>query len=138
MDNIYFSTRDELTKVNIADVMYIQADGNYAVVCFKSGRTTSLLSSLQSIWQLLESSYPGKFVFAGRSHIVNTQYVCQLNSMHKTVLVADDNTKEHAILHIPKDSIATLREAINKNFVADITDFETKNGNMKASTSNGS
>lgn len=138
MDNIYFSTRDELTKVNIVDVMYIQADGNYAVVYFKSGRCISLLSSLQSIWHLLETSYPGKFVFAGRSHIVNTQYVCQLNSLHKTVLVADDNTKEHAILHVPKDSIAILREAINKKLVTEITDFETKNGNMRAATSSDS
>lgn len=138
MDNIYFSTRDELTKVNIADVMYIQADGNYAVVHFKSGRRTSLLASLQSMWQLLESSYPGKFVFTGRSHIVNIQYVCQLNSIHKTILVADDNTKEHALLHVSKGSIVTLREIINKEIVADISDFRTKNGSMKASTSNDS
>lgn len=135
MDNIYFSTRDELTKVNIADVMYIKADGNYAVVHFKSGRTTSLLSSMKSIWHLLESTYPGKFIPVGRSHIVNTGYVCQLNSLHKTILVADDNTKEHAILHVTKDSIAKLREAINKNCMTDITDFETKNCNMRASTS---
>lgn len=134
MDIIYFSTRDELTKVNVADVMYIKADGNYAVVHFKSGRTTSLLSSMQSIWHLLESSRMGMFVLAGRSHIINIRYVCQLNSLHKTVLVADDSTRERALLHVPKDSIAALRVAIKQNFDTDMTDFETKNGNMKAST----
>lgn len=136
--DIYFTNRDELTKVCLQDVMYIKADGNYSVVCYKSGRTLSLLSSLQSVRQLLKETEPEVFIPIGRSHIVNVKYVSQINTAHKTIVVADDNTKEHITLHVSKGSINVLRDAMQHKIGDAIEGFDTKNGNMKASTSIGS
>lgn len=136
MDNIYFSTRDELIKVNFSDVMYIKADGNYSVICMKSGRKLSLLSSLNEIKKLLDEALPNSFFVVGRSHIVNIQYVSQINSVRKTIVVADDNTKESMTLHVSKHSVTQLMEVLKTDIGKDIDIFVPKNGNLKASAIN--
>lgn len=112
--DIIFTNRDELTKVSPQDVMYVKSDGNYVLICLKSGRTLSLLSSLHAIQQLLDSSILGTFVSVGRSHIINIHYVSQVHALHKTIVVADDNTKVHAVLHVSKESIRQLMEVMDK------------------------
>lgn len=136
--DIIFTNRDELIKVCLQDVMYIKADGNYAVICMKSGRSLSLLSSLNAIKQLLDKSDPRAFVSAGRSHIVNMHYVSQIHAVHKTIVVADDNTKEHITLHVSRESITQIMEAMKVKAEAIADSFETKNGNMRASAVNNS
>lgn len=131
--SIYFSTRDEITRVNFNDVLYIKSDGNYAVLVFKSGRKTTLLSSLHTINQLLQTTYTDMFIFIGRSHILNMNYISNISSARKTITIADDNTKEAFTLKVSKDSIATIRHAMASRMGKAVSDFETKNGNMAAS-----
>lgn len=130
--DIFFTNRDELIKVSLDDIMYIKADGNYVIICFKSGRTSSILSSLHGMKQLLDKTAPETFVLTGRSHIVNVNYVSQIHAVHKTIVVADDNTKVHVTLRVSKESVAHLMEIMNKRTGKTIDSFETRNGNMKA------
>lgn len=130
---IIFTNRDELTRVCLQDVMYIKADGNYAMICFKSGRVQPILSSLQNIKQLLDEISSGAFLMVGRSHIVNRKYISQINTAHKTIIVADDDTKEHVTLQVSKESVIQLMDAMKEILGTPIDTFDTKNGNMKAS-----
>lgn len=136
--DIFFTNRDELTKVNLQHVMYIKADGNYCEVCLKSGRIITLLSSLHNIQQLLESCCPKTFVMIGRSHILNIHYISQINLVHKSITVADDNTKEHEILYVSKESVMRIVDIMKKNTGTTIETFKTKNGHLRASFVNNS
>lgn len=136
--DIFFTNRDELTKVSLQDVMYIKVDGNYSLIGMKSGRTLSLLSSLNEIKKLLDEISPGNFVVVGRSHMVNKQYVSQIQSTRKIIVVADDNTREQVTLHVSKEGIAQLMEAMKKEKGRVLNVFLPKNGNTRASVASNS
>lgn len=130
--NIYFSTRDELTKVCLDDVMYALSDGNYVTVKFRSGRKLSLLASLQNFIQAVETVGDMHFERIGRSHVVNMAYVSQVNSLRKTVILVDDRLKTTIELIVPKDAIKQIKQVISELPRKDIPDFQTANGKMEA------
>lgn len=128
---IYFNTRDELTKVCLDDVMYVTSEGNYLVLRFKSGRTQMLLASLSNFEQLIASVPDIHFLRIGRSHIVNTAYISQVNSLRKTITLVDDSMRETLELVVPKDAIRNFKKAMEAN-LDPIPYFKTANGNMEA------
>lgn len=131
-NNIYFNTRDELTKVCLDDVMYVTSDGNYIALNFKSGRTVTLLASLQNFMQAVSSMKEHCFERVGKSHVVNIAYVSQINSLRKTIVLVDDDTNESVELIVSKDAIRTLKAAVMASPKKVISDFKTFNGNMEA------
>lgn len=130
--NIYFSTRDELTKVCLDDVMYAISDGNYVVVKFKSGRKLTLLASLQNFIQAVEAVCGVHFERIGRSHVVNMAYVTQVNILRKTIVLVDDEVKTAVELSVPRDAIKQLKQVISESPRKDVPDFLTANGKMEA------
>lgn len=128
---IYFNTRDELTKVCLDDVMYVTSEGNYLVLRFKSGRTQLLLASLSNFEQLTKSVPDVRFLRIGRSHVVNTAYISQVNSLRKTITLVDDSMRETLELVVPKDAIRNFKKAMESNLDL-IPQFKTTNGNMEA------
>lgn len=130
--NIYFITRDELTKVCLDDVMYAVSDGNYITLKFKSGRTLTLLASLQNLIQIAETISDVHFERIGRGLIVNIAYVSQVNSLRKTVILVDDQMKMTVELMVPKEAIRQFKQILADTPKRPIPDFHTTNGNMEA------
>lgn len=130
--NVYFNTRDELTKVCLDDVMYAVSDGNYIVIKFKSGRNLTLLASLQNFIQITDSIDDIHFERIGRSHVVNIAYVSQINSLRKAIILVDDQMKMTVELIVPKDAIRQFKQTLAESPREDIPNFETTNGNMEA------
>lgn len=129
---IYFNTRDELTKVHLDDVVYIVSDGNYITIKFKSGRNQTLLASLQNFLQITETLHDERFVRIGRSHIVNIQYVSQVNNLRRSITLVDDQMKMTVELLVSKEALRQLKQMFAELPRREITDFKTTNGNMKA------
>ena len=130
--DIFFSTRDELTKVCLDDVMYVVSDGNYINLNFKSGRTVTLLASLQNFIQVTQSTNLTHFVRIGRSYVINTAYVSQVNSLRKTITLVDDNQDERIELSASREAVRSLKAALLDSPKTPIADFNTSNGNMEA------
>lgn len=130
--NIYFNTRDELTKVCLDDVMYVTSEGNYLVLRFKSGRTQMLLASLSNFEQLTKSVPDVHFLRIGRSHVVNLAYISQVNSLRKTITLVDDSMREALELVVPKEAIRALKQTMEQSLNNPIPCFHTHNGNMEA------
>lgn len=130
--DIYFSTRDELTKVCLDDVMYVTSEGNYLVLKFKSRRTQMLLSSLGNFEQLTKSVPDINFLRIGRSYIINTAYISQINSLRRTITLVDDSMREAMELVVPKDAIRSLKKAMESKLTNPIPEFKTINGNIIA------
>lgn len=130
--NIYLNTRDELTKVCLDDVMLVTSDGNYITIKFRSGRINTLLASLQNFMQLTENTDGVHFERIGRSHILNIGFVTQVNTVRKTITLADDSTKERMEISVSKEAIRDLKHTMQSMPKAVITNFQTSNGNMEA------
>lgn len=129
---VFFNTRDELTKVCLDDVMYVVSDGNYIVLKFKTGRSVTLLASLQNFIQVTEYMKDSRFVRIGKSHIVNLAYVSQINTLRRTVVLADDDVNGREELIASKEALQTLKALILSVPKTAISDFKTSNGNMEA------
>lgn len=130
--NIYFSTRDELTKVCLDDVVYVASDGNYIKVKFKSGRTLTMLAGLQNFIQTTEEISDVHFVRIGRSHVINLAYVSQVNSLRRTITLANDDSDMMIELVVSKEAIRQLKQIISDMPQKAIPNFQTTNGNMEA------
>ena len=129
---IFFNTRDELTRVDLDDVMYASNDGNYINLHLRSGRFITLLASLQNFLQATQSVSGVRFRRVGRSHIINTAYISQVNCLRKTVRLADDDTCEQVELSVPKEATRQLKRTFTDMPRTTIPDFQTENGNMEA------
>lgn len=132
--HIYFNTRDELTRINLDEVMYASSDGNYVQLFLRSGRRLSLLASMQNLEQLVTDIPDRRFIRIGRSHLINTTYLSQVNSLRRTIILADDETKETATISVSKDSIRLLRQHIAEKPLSPIPSFQTSNGKMEVYT----
>ena len=131
-NTVYFSTRDELIRVCLDDVMYVVNDGNYIILKYNNGRALTLLASLQNFIQITEAFSDLHFERLGRSYIINTSYISHINNLRRTVTLADDKMKENVELIAPKESIRALRQSLLDTSQTPISGFQTANGNMEA------
>lgn len=130
--DIFFSTRDELTKVRLDDVLFVVSDGNYIKLTFRSGRTVTLLASLQNFIQSISDMTDYHFERIGKSYIVNMDYVTQINTLRRTVVLVDDTVNKRIELTVSKEAIRALKAAVMAVPKSVISDFKTSNGNMEA------
>ncbi len=82
--NYYITTRNEFEIVDLDDVIYIKADGNYADIYYKSGKVKTILACLSTFDTNIGSIYQKEklrnpFYRMGRSYLVNMNYVTSLN-----------------------------------------------------------
>lgn len=131
-NTVILSTRDELTRICMDEVMYVESDGNYVRLCFRSGRSVEVLASMQNIEHLVLNLDNVSFLRVGRRHIINLSYLSQINTMRRTITLADDSTKETATLSVSKESITILKDSLSSQSLTPIPDFHTSNGKMEA------
>lgn len=132
ISNIFFNTRDELTKVCLDDVMYVTSDGNYITLNYKSGRSSTLLASLQNFIQATEYMGGHHFERIGKSHVVNIAYISQINTLRKTIVLVDDDMNERVEIVVSKEAIRALKATMMDCPKTVISNFKTSNGNMEA------
>lgn len=129
---VFFNTRDELTRVCLDDVMYVVADGNYVTIEMRSGRSMTLLASMQNIEQVIANEPDIHFEKVGRSHIINLTFLSQVNTLKRTITLADDIAKESVVLSVPKEAIRHLKQLLVDVPKSQVPEFSTHNGTMEA------
>lgn len=129
---IYFSTRDELTRVNLDDVMYFESDCNYLNIVLRSSFTLTLLSSLNNIEAITSSIPSPRFVRVGRKHIVNINYLAHINIQKAHFTLTDSTTKHTVTLSASRESLRSLKQSIKEDHPNTIADFKASNCNMEA------
>ncbi len=110
---LYFNTRDELTRINLYDVAYFEADGNYTHVILMNGCKTTILVSLSTIEHLIDNQLAGKvrfFVRIGRSYIVNSNHIFQINVLKQKLILTDVSSTNVFTLNISKEALKALKE----------------------------
>lgn len=131
-NTIYFITRDELTRINLSDVMYFEADNSYVDVVLRNSLTQTLLSSLNNI-EAITSILPSQhFVRVGRKHIINLDYLIHINIQKSKLILADSNSRHAVSISASRESLRSLKQSIKEAHPNQIADFKASNCNMEA------
>jgi len=104
ISRIRVNTRTGTLFINPSSILYCKADGNYTTIC--TGNKQHLCS--MNIGKV-EAMLPGRgFVRAGRSYIVNFEYITLLDRKASTVTLVRDG--ESVTITIPKQHLKDLEQ----------------------------
>ena len=119
MDNkpriIYFGSRDEMFRVDLASIVYFEAEGNYTRLVSFNGLSTQLLMNLGKMEELLSNRFkdaPGTFVRVGKRFILNLKYIYGINTLKQELTLSDQRTFTYT-LSISKVALKGLRDLIS-------------------------
>jgi two-component system LytT family response regulator len=91
------------------DIAYILADGNYAQIYMANGESDEIFERLGEIEKTLPDDI---FLRAGKSLIINRQYVRQINTRKSTVQVMTPTMS--ANLNVSENGVKQLKESLGK------------------------
>lgn len=131
-DLVYFSTRDELIRVHLNDVIYFESNGNYIKMVSFGNIATNLLTSMTSLAELFNAIDSVKFVRVGKSHYINTKHLYQISILRKQLLLRDSPGLPLISLSVSKESLRDLKQSFSEQSLVMIEDFKTHNGKMQA------
>lgn len=129
---IYFSTRNELSRIDLSDVMFFESDSNYTDVRFRGAHSISLLASLTNIYTVLSGIENSTFIRVGRKHIINIKYLNHIDLQKSQILLSDSATSSTYTLSVSQESLKKLKQMLSENKVTIIEDFKASNCNMIA------
>lgn len=95
----YISTRNGLRIIELDDVVYLKADGNYTDFHYADGKVKTELSCLSVFESKIVALYDGDtaismpFYRMGRSHLVNVNHIAAINFQQLTVSFREDGVK---------------------------------------------
>lgn len=119
MDNkpriIYFSSRDEFLRVDLASIVYFEADGNYTCLVSTNGMKTMVFMNLGKMEQLLSLRFkdaPGTFARIGKRFIINLNYIYRINTLKQELTLSDQRTFVQD-LSLSKVALKALKDLIS-------------------------
>lgn len=109
---VYFNSRDELLRVDMLKVVYIEASANMTEIVTVNKLKACVSMNLVAMEHFLEKQrgdLASVFVRIGKRYIVNLNYIYRIN-LRAQVLVLSDN--DHFVFHlnISKEALKKLRE----------------------------
>lgn len=111
-DFIYFNSRDELLRVNISQIVYFEADGNYTHFVLPNKLKGSIGINLAQTEKALSSRLGEKsrsFARIGKRYIINLKYIYQINVL-KQRLVLSDGIHFAFQLEVSKEALKNLKD----------------------------
>ena len=119
MDNkpriIYFRSRDEFLRVDLASIVYFEAEGNYTCMVSFNGMKTMVLMNLGKMEQLLSLRFkdaPGTFARIGKRFIINLNYIYRINTLKQELTLSDQHSFSYT-LSISKVALKALKDLIS-------------------------
>lgn len=112
---LFFNTRDEMVKVKLDRVAYIEADSNYCHVVFINGVKVTLLTSLLNIERLINECIKDDvptFLRIGKSHIVNRTYIFQINIPRQRLVLSDFQSPRPLEIPVSREALKNLKQLL--------------------------
>lgn len=118
-DYIFLNSRDELLRIEVSKIIYLEGDGNYTYIVEKNGNREILPYTLAKMQTLLSNSLKEKaatFVRVGKKHIVNHHYVYRINIPQQRLELSDGESFTYK-LESSKEALKALRELFIKSAI---------------------
>lgn len=110
------TTRDELRLIELDEVVYLKASGNYTDFHFADSHVKSEASCLSYFAKQIESLYENAsspFIRVGRSHVINVNYISTVNIPKHTVQF--HSLGQNTII-LPKGQCAELKKTLTTTY----------------------
>jgi two-component system LytT family response regulator len=102
-----FTTRSGYTFINLHEIVYLEAEGNYTTIYLSNGKDETIT---QSLGQIEEELSPRNFFRVNRSVIINLKYIVRVNKRNKMCHISVGKTEME--FYIPSEQIKLL-ESLN-------------------------
>lgn len=117
MEYLLLNSRDELLRIDISNIVYFEADGNYTNVYLCNKLKGTVCMNLSRMQQALTAQLKDKatrFARIGKSYIINLNYVYSIQILKQRLVLSDQSTFAFQI-SISKDALKALRDLFLKN-----------------------
>ena len=113
---LYLNSRDELLRLDIAKIVFFQANGNYTDIVSANKIKHTVCMNLSKTQQIISeklSDASNRFVRIGKSLIVNMRYINQINIPHQKLLLTDAYTFAFKVT-VSKEALRKLKDIITQ------------------------
>ncbi len=113
---VYFNSRDRLIRLNIHNIVYFEADGNYTYIVTSNKQKACLTINLSHTEEVLATQLENvamQFMRIGKRFVVNMNYIYQVDIQKQVLLLSDC---EHFVFQLPisKEALKSVKELIIK------------------------
>lgn len=113
---LYFNTRDELLKVNLDRVVYIEAEANYVRINLVNGLSALVRMTLGQMETVLATrTAADKFARIGKRFIVNLSFVFWINVLKRELVLSDQKSFDKT-LSVSKEALRQLKDLMKKTY----------------------
>ena len=109
---LYLNSRDELYKIDIAKIVYFEAEGNYTNFYLSNKLKGSVCMNLSQMQKLISDNLKeagAVFARVGKRHIVNLDYVYQISVLKQKLVLSDGEVFAYAV-DISKEALKKLKD----------------------------
>jgi len=113
MNNLIFKSRDELIQVNLDDIVYFKADGNYSIMVLTSRKEQLLTMNLSKVYLTLDEqigSQSALFEPVGRALIIQKAFIFSIQVLRKKLVLVAPNSDKYFELSVSKEALKTLKK----------------------------
>lgn len=109
---LYLNSRDELLRIDIGNIIYFEADGNYTNIVLANRLKGVVCMNLARMQQVLNENLKEQaaiFARIGKKYIINHTYVYQVNVLRQKLVLSDGRNFAFS-LDVSKEALKTLKE----------------------------
>ncbi len=121
MAQLCINSRDEMLIIDLEQVAYVQANGNYSKLMYVSGQHLLISLGLTKIEELIRKSVgvstQSRYVRLGRSLIINQRYLYRISVARQKLMLSDYVSKIHE-LDLPKPILKQYKEQLSKSITS--------------------
>lgn len=111
IEYLFINSRDELLRLDISKIIYLEADGNYTNIYSANKLKSVVCMTLGKIQELINFRIKDQatlFARVGKKHIVNLRYVHSINTIRQKLILSDDYIFAYQ-LDVSKDALKMLK-----------------------------
>lgn len=118
---LIFNSRDELLRVQLNRIIYIESDGNYSTLVLDNLNNHVLAINLLTFQKLLETQLgpsADRFIRIGKSLIINREYIYCINVLKQKLILAGFDHEHSFTLSASKDALKRLKALLIETYQA--------------------
>lgn len=111
---LYLNSRDELLRLDIHNIVYFEADGNYTNIISVNKLKGTVCANLAQMQKMLsERLKEDAAIFArvGKKYIINLRHIYAINTIRQLIILSDGASFGYQ-LNIGKDALRELKHII--------------------------
>lgn len=111
-DWLFLNSRDDLLRIDMAEIAFFEADGNYTNIMLTNKMKCTVGMSLGKMENVLSERLKGKVMYfarIGKRYIINLNMVFQINVLKHRLILSDFHQCAYS-LDISKDALKKLKE----------------------------